>query len=68
MWTDPEKWTCPYPTCGRTITVIGSDEDYRCCLTAVQTMHGNTHRQTDTARTRRLVRALKQDDRKRRAS
>ena len=44
MWTDPEKWTCPYPTCGRTITVIGSDEDAAAAIAAIQTRHYKAHR------------------------
>ena len=61
-----DRWTCN--SCGRTVVIIAAEEDFRCCLTDVQTMHGNTHRHTDTGRTRRLVRALERQDRKRRAS
>lgn len=41
MSISDDRWTCP--TCGRTVVVLGSEADVRCCLAAAQRRHNEGH-------------------------
>jgi hypothetical protein len=44
MWASPDRWTCPVPTCGKTVVIDGSDEDTAAAIAACQQRHYKAHR------------------------
>ena len=51
MWTSGDRWTCPHPSCGRTVLleVVTTEKRARARMARVQEDHARKHREADRA-------------------